>query len=109
MGSKSTTLLAYRLKRQQAKRTIYKIRDLLENGIKYGIRDVLQKCLHSAKRQKLLTTNKATSSLKTNKSPGPDGYTAEWYRVLREGRHPPPVEKRYNSYTQAGGRWAGLF
>lgn len=28
--------------------------------------------------------NSAISSLKANKSPGPDGYTAEWYRTMRE-------------------------
>lgn len=162
MGSKSSKLLAYRLKKQHAERTIYKIRDPQDNGIKYdldGISRSFEIFYKNIYTQPKLNNNeqatsmlggldlpkvsdtqndavnaaitreeldKAISGLKTNKSAGPDGYTAEWYKVFREpltplllrtfnwvlqggGDAPLLARSGCNSYPQVWSRWTGMF
>lgn len=120
VGSKSTKLLAYKIKKQQTERTIYKIRDSRDGNIKYDLNDISQSfeiyykklytqpsldnkylrdsLLEGLKRPTVSEAqnkslcapiteeelNGAISNLKSNKSPGLDGYTSEWYKALRE-------------------------
>ena len=119
-GSKSTKLLAYRLKKQMANNNIYKIRDPFTNSTKYmteeihncfgmyyknlysqpdinnknqilSLLDSLSLLRVSEDQNSNLTKEisaeevySAISKMKTNKAPGTDGYTSEFYKVLRE-------------------------
>ena len=124
-GSKSTKLLAYRLKKQMAINDIYKIRDSFTNLTKYKTQEI-HKCfelyyknlysqpdidnknqilslldslnlprvtddhnLALTKEISIEEINSAISKLKTNKAPGTDGYTSEFYKVLWEPLIPP--------------------
>lgn len=120
IGSKSTKLLAYKLKKQQAKNSIYGVRDPHNGTVRYKTEDI-QKCFElyytklydqsassneadinsfltklvlpkvSDDQNKQLISeitateiNSAISKLKTNKSPGADGYPSEWYKTYKE-------------------------
>lgn len=120
VGSKSTKLLAYKLRKQRVENTIHKIKHphtkKVENKLEriqesfelfykelYSepqmstesqIDDFLKTLnlptLTNSQNEKLvqpITTkelNLAISKLKVGKSPGPDGYTTEWYKSLKE-------------------------
>lgn len=119
-GSKSTKLLAYRLKKQMSLNSIYKIKDPETKAPKYKTEEI-QKCFEAyyknlysqpkidnkqglntrlnsfnlprvtevqnialTKEITMEEVNSAISKLKTNEVPGTDGYTSEFYKVLRE-------------------------
>ncbi len=136
VDSKSTKLLAYKFQKQQAERTVYKIRDSHDGRIKYDLDDISQsfeiyyKTLYTQpegvnkdqigfllKRLNLPTVseiqneslckpitgdklNRAITNLKSNKSPWPDGYISEWYKVLMEPLT--PLQLRTFNWVQGG-------
>lgn len=79
MGGKSAELLTYKIKKQQAENTIYKIKDLIilptvkadQNRIL--IREIADEEI-----------KKAISNLKPNKATRPDGYPSEWYKDMKD-------------------------
>uniref|UniRef100_A0A3B3WIQ9 Reverse transcriptase domain-containing protein n=1 Tax=Poecilia mexicana TaxID=48701 RepID=A0A3B3WIQ9_9TELE len=124
ISPKSSKFLAYRLKKQQEERTIYKIKEPTTNKVTYKnieIRKSFEKYyqkLYALKEQdglektnallnglllptvsneqnEILTKNitiqeieKAINKLKPNKSPGPDGFNADWYKIYLKDLSP---------------------
>ena len=118
-GSKAMKLLAWRLRKQQADRSIYKIRNPRSNRMCHNQEEiqesfetyyqdlytqpdkagpsVIANFLNSLdlpsiglQQNKVLTAvitsteiDEAISLLKTDKSPGSDGFTGEWYKMFR--------------------------
>lgn len=119
-GPKFMKILAWKLRKQQADQTIYRIRDPVTNTIQnkqeniQTVFEMFYKKLYSKmpedknkeidifldklelptltdEQNKLLTAEitetevkKAITKLKCNKSPGPDGFTGEWYRAFQK-------------------------
>lgn len=120
VGNKSAKILAYKLKKQQAERVVYKITDPITKQIKLDFQDI-HSCFEkyyknlytrmvskgnktpesllaslnlptiTEDQNKVLLANvtieelqQAISRLKPNKSPGSDGFTAEWYKTFSD-------------------------
>lgn len=121
---KSTKILAYKLRKQQAERVVYKIKDPISKQMKYDLQEI-HSCFEkyyknlyarmaskgdkspeyllaslnlptiTEDQNKALLTNvtigelqKAISRLKPNKSPGSDGFPAEWYKTFSDSLSP---------------------
>ena len=99
VGGKSTKLLAYKLKKQLEKSSVHRILNLL------GVKEAQNRGLIAEITDEEI--NRAISNLKVGKSPGADGYTADWYRSLK-AHLVPLLRKMFNWVLEKGempGSW----